>query len=210
MRPFAAVTLIAFALSGCGKVPVATQWKLRSFRIETADLSSLRVAARGPDWVVPTPNAASIILTHWREGDENAKKVVTVRLRLARRGEDEALLQMAGPQALGVYEIDPRDLPVAVAAQEDAKRMKKEDPTPRHGEITIDRAACRNGGIPAGPIPIDLYVHVDDETGWLPFFQGYDLRPEPPEDTEFLQKFVEHVPPCGKSSNRVGQAAASR
>jgi hypothetical protein len=104
---------------------------------------------------------------------------------------------------LAVFEIDPRDLAGAAAAQEEAKRMKKESPAPLRAEVTIDHAACRSGAVPSGPIPIDLYVHTDKDVGWLPFFQGYDLRPDPAHDAEFMEKFAEHVPPCGKLSNRL-------
>jgi hypothetical protein len=202
--------MIATALAGCAKIPLSTQWKLRSFRIETANLSSLRVAARGPTWLTPTPNAGSIVLTYWREGEEGAKKAASLRLRRASYAEDESLARIAESGPLSFYEIDPRDRAAAAAVQEVAKRMKNESGSPLRGEVTIDRAACRNGAIPSGPIPVDLFVHTDDDIGWLPFFRGYDLRPDPAHEAEFMEKFAEHVPPCGKLSNRLGQTGAQK
>jgi hypothetical protein len=207
----AALILAVIVLSGCSKVPIVTLWKLRSFRIETADLSPLRVAVRAPGWIVPTPESGKVAVTYWSESDENSKRIVTVRLKRANRAEDQAALtEVAGSEPITIFEIDRRDLATAADAQDAVRRRKQEVTAPFRAEVTIDRAGCRSADVPSGSIPFDLYVHTDDATGWLPFLLRYNLRPDAVHEKEFLEKFAEHVPRCGKLANRAAPTRASR
>jgi hypothetical protein len=52
--------------------------------------------------------------------------------------------------------------------------------------------ACRRTEIPPGPIAIDVFIHADDETGWLPLYADYDAR-EAEQDQAVLD---EALPPC--------------
>jgi hypothetical protein len=204
MRLAAGTVAVAFVLSGCAKIPIVTQWKLRSYRIETADLRSLRVAVRAPSWIVPTPDNGKVVMSYWGDGDEKSRRTVTVRLKRANYAEDkEALTELAGSRPIAVYEIDPRDLSAATSAQEEARLGKQKNSGQTRAEVTVDRAGCRTGEIPSGPIALDLYVHTDDATGWLLLFNDYDLRPDAAHEAEFLNKFAQHVPLCGKLANRL-------
>jgi hypothetical protein len=202
---------LALVLSGCAKIPIATQWKLRSFKIEAADLGPLRVAIRAPGWIVPTPDSGKLILSYWREGEEAPNRTVTLRLKRANYAQDkEALAELAGAGPIAVFEIDRRDVAVAAQAQDDERRRKRDDASHGRAELTADRAACRSGEVPAGPILLDVYVHTDDATGWLAFLQAYDLRPDAAHEQEFLEKFAQNVPPCGKLADRVDTPKAVR
>jgi hypothetical protein len=52
--------------------------------------------------------------------------------------------------------------------------------------------ACRRTEIPPGPIAIDVFIHADDETGWLPLYADYDAR-DGEQDQAVLN---EALPPC--------------
>ncbi|MBI1868610.1 MAG: hypothetical protein HYS06_10020 [Methylocystis sp.] len=203
LRHALAAVLAVLALSGCA-VPIDTQWKLKSYKLESANLASLRVAVRAPAWLVPTPDTGKAIVTFWNEGEENAKRVVTIRLQRANHAEDAApLAQLAGPEPIAVFEVDRRDLGAARAAQEDARRRREETPGKTHGMVTLEGVGCRKGDIPPGPIPLDVVVHTDDSIGWLPLVEAYDVRPDAAHEKEFAEQFAEHVPLCGKAANRV-------
>jgi hypothetical protein len=211
IRSAAGFAALLFALSGCAKIPIATQWKLRSFKLETADLRPLRVAVRAPNWIIPTPDSGKILLTYWREGDEGSRRTTTFKLKRANYpGDREALMELAGAEPMAVFEIDRRDLALAAEAQADARRRKQESPSQNHAEMTIDRAGCRANEAPPGPMPFDLYVHTDDAIGWLPVLHDYDLRPDAGHEKEFLEKFAQHVPLCGKLADRLDPPAVSR
>ncbi len=199
----AACAALIVTLSGCAKVPVATQWKLRSYKMDTADLSPLRVAVRAPSWLTPTPDGAKILLAYWSDGDEGSRRTPTLRLKRANYpGDREALAELAGADPLTVFELDRRDLSAAAETQDDVRRRKEAGVKGRFEITAIDRAACRVEEVPPGPIPIDLYVHTDDAIGWLPVLHDYDLRPDSAHEKEFLEKFADHVPLCGKLANR--------
>jgi hypothetical protein len=199
--------LLALALAGCNGVPLATQWKLRHFDLGAADVSKIRVALRAPDWTTPTPDKTVIEATRPQDGGE--RKLV-IHLRRAQHAEDAAEIARLGrdPAPLAIYEAAPRDLAAVRAFQEEAAKAKRDGGAGKgeraagKGEVkTGAGVACRNGAVPEGPIPINVYLHADDETGWLPLLEGYDLRPgvKTEDDRRALD---ESVPPCGKHAAR--------
>jgi hypothetical protein len=79
--------------------------------------------------------------------------------------------------SLPVYEIAPRER------------------VTRKSDVKIDKGVgCRKAGVPEEPITIDVYLHADDEIGWLPLLEGFDLRPQIRND-EDRRTFDESVPP---------------
>jgi hypothetical protein len=193
MRP--TVLLMLFALSACNGAPLATQWKLRSFDLNTADLSQLRLAVRGPDWATPTPESAAIEARYWFGDDEAAGRSFLLKLhRGAHAGDTEALAQLGGSPALVVYELAPQSLGPAHDLQTEAVRLKAQGQT--HGKLHVDGAiACRRADIPPGPLAIDAFVHADDETGWLPLYAQYDVRGDM-KDPRAEAELARLIPPC--------------
>lgn len=201
------IAFSAALLSGCSwDVPIATQWKLRAFDMGTADLTKLRFALRTPEWAAPTPDKTVLVTTFASEGEKDGERNVEIHLHraaYAKDAEDIAnLSQKTGP--LDVYEIAPRDLATAQALQAEARKLKAEG---RHGHngVKVDRGlACRKANVPDGAIPIDVFIHPDDEIGWLPLLENYDVRAllKTPED---LRKFEEGAPLCDKHAQRASR-----
>lgn len=192
----------ALFLSACNGVPLSTQWKLRSFDLSTADVAPLRVALRAPDWLEPTPTSARVVVAYWREGEEAAKRVLTIRLVSGAKAEDGPIL--AGLEStlsggLVVFEADRRDLAAIRAAQEEGMRWR-ESGAKAHGSLELDGGLfCRRAEIPAGAVIFDVYVHTDDALGWLPLLIGHDAhRPGADE-----KKLADFMPPCAAAPANV-------
>jgi len=192
--------LLLLSLAACNGAPISTQWKLRDFNVGTADLAQLRVAMRGPDWVTPTPESAAIEVRYWRDGDDEAR-AHTLALRLQRAahpGDREALAALGGAPSLTIVELAPRSLGAARSAQQEAAQLRAEGARTR-GKIDFSGSfACRRTEIPPGPIAIDVFIHADDETGWLPLYADYDAR-EGEQDQAVLD---EALPPCPEKGKK--------
>jgi hypothetical protein len=188
------------SLAACNGAPISTQWKLRDFNVGTADLAQLRVAMRGPDWVTPTPENAAIEVRYWRDGGDEAR-VQTLALRLQRAahpGDREALTALGGTPSLTIVELTPRSLNAARSAQQAAARLRAEGARTRGRMIASGSFGCRRMGIPPGPIAIDVFIHADDETGWLPLYADYDAR-DGEQDQAVLD---EALPPCPEKGKK--------
>ncbi|HYA80194.1 MAG TPA: hypothetical protein VED87_04600 [Methylocystis sp.] len=200
MRRFLALVLI-LTLGSCNGAPLSTQWKLRSFNVNTADLSQLRIALRAPDWATPTPERTVIEARYWLGDDEASASGVALKLRRGVRPEDaEELSRLGGAPSLIVYEIAPQSLGPAHALQLEALRLKTLGVT--HGRIHISGAvACRRGAIPPGPISVDAFVHADDETGWLPLYEQHNVRSDV-KDAEEEARLTQLIPACREKGGR--------
>ncbi len=187
------------SLAACNGAPISTQWKLREFNVGTADLAQLRVAMRGPDWVTPTPENAAIEVRYWRDGGDEARaQTLALRLqRAAHPGDREALTALGGAPSLTIVELAPRSLNAAWSAQQEAARLRAEGGRTRGRMIMSGSFACRRTEIPAGPIAIDVFIHADDETGWLPLYADYDAR-EGEQDQAVLDAALPPCPEKGK------------
>lgn len=199
--------LSALTLSACTGVPISTQWKLRNFDLGTADLSAFRLALRAPDWAAPTPDKTLLRATLAPKGGTGEGRNVALHAQRALHAEDAGdiarLSQKGGSVAF--YEVSARDLATARALQAEAQRLKGEGGG-SDGKVSVEGGVvCRRGEIPEGPILIDLFIHPDDSIGWLPVFEGYDVRAllKTPED---VRKFEEGAPPCEKHTKRVDAA----
>ncbi|TDX67194.1 hypothetical protein EDE12_101736 [Methylosinus sp. sav-2] len=185
----------ALFLSACNGVPLSTQWKLRSFDLSTADVAPLRVALRAPDWLEPTPTSARVVVTYWREDEETAKRVLTIRLVAAAHAEDRPILaglDSATNGGLMVFEADRRDLAAIRAAQEEGKRWR-ESGAKAHGSLDLEGGLfCRRAELPSGPLLLDVYAHADDALGWLPLLLGHDAHAPGADE----KKLAEFMPPC--------------
>ncbi|MBY6240301.1 hypothetical protein [Methylosinus sp. Sm6] len=186
---------LALSLSACNGVPLSTQWKLRAFNLSTADVAPLRVALRAPEWLEPTPAGARVVVTYWRDGEEDAKHVLTIRLVSAAHEEDLpalAELDAATSGRLAIFEADRRDLAAARAAQEEGKRWR-ESGAKGHGALDLSGGLfCRRAEIPNGPARFDIYVHADDALGWLPLLLGHDAHAPGADE----KKLADFMPPC--------------
>ena len=188
------------SLAGCNGAPISTQWKLRDFNASTADLAQLRVAIRGPDWVTPTPENAAIEVRYWRDGGDEARaQTLALRLqRAAHPGDRETLTALGGAPSLTIVELTPRSLGAARSAQQEAARFKTEGARTRGRMIMSGSFACRRTEVPVGPIAIDVFIHADDETGWLPLYADYDAR-DGEQDQAVLD---EALPPCPEKGKK--------
>ena len=171
------VLALAWTLAGCNGVPLMSQWKLRHFNLGTADVSRLRVALRALDWATPTPDKTVMEATRVQDDGEHKS---TIHLRRALHADDANEIARVAHDAasLAVYEIAPRDLAAVRVFQEETANARREGGV-RRSDLRIGKSvACRNGVIPDGPIPIDVYLHPDDEIGWLTLMEGFDVRPQ--------------------------------
>jgi hypothetical protein len=199
-------TVLAMALAGCNGVPLTTLWKLRHFDLGTADVSKLRVALHAPDWATPTPDKTVIEATRTRD---DGQRKLTIHLHRALHANDATEIARVAHDTtpLAVYEVALHDLAAVRAFQEETVKATREGAAGK-GDVKIGGGvACRKGAVPAGPIPIDVYLRADDETGWLPLLEGFDLGPQIRND-EDMRAFEESVPPCGKHAARVEPQAA--
>ncbi len=192
--------LLALMLAACNGAPLSTQWKLRDFNLATADLAQVRVAARGPDWLSPTPENATLDLRYWRDGgDEAQARRVALHLRRgAHAGDQEALAALGGAPSLTIIELSPSGLAEARAAQREAARLKAEGAKLRGAMVTAGALACRRVEIPPGPIAIDAFIHANDEIGWLPLYKDFDTR-QGEQDQAALDRAL---PPCPEKSKK--------
>jgi hypothetical protein len=201
--------LIAFGLSGCNGVPLSTMWKLRGFKFVDADVSKMRAAARLPDWLAPTPE--KIRMEAHRPGLEGEVEAPRLRLHLqrVRNPADAASLAKLSPgaEAAVVVELTPRDLPAMRALQEESKKLQAEGTNMKEkGGFEIkDNIACRKTDVPAsGPILVDMWFHPDDEIGWVPIYERYDMRPEIEQARKERPESIDAmIPPCDKHVQRV-------
>ncbi len=191
MRRFS-ILLFCLLLSACNGASLVTQWKLRDFKLASTDLSQLRLALRGPDWATTTPENAWVEVSYWRDGEEaQAKSSVLHLQRRAQAADKDLLPQLGGAASFTIIELSPQGLAAARAAQQESAQWRASGAKTR-GKLHLSGfLACRRGEIPPGPIPIDLHVHADDEIGWLPLYEGLDLRREA-KDSEI----AEMLPPC--------------
>jgi len=191
-------TVLALLLTGCNGVPLMTQWKLRHFDLGTADIARMRVALRAPDWATPTPDKAVIEATR---SDDAGERKLSIHLRRAQHANDAIeLARLArGAPPLWVYEVAPPDHAAAADFQAEAVKAKQEGRADKGALRIGSGVACRNGAVPDGPIAIDVYFHPDDEVGWLPLLEGFDLRPGL-ASAEARQHFDDSVPPCPRSA----------
>ena len=100
--------------------------------------------------------------------------------------------------SLTVVELAPRSLEAARAAQQETARAKAEGARTR-GKLNFSGSfACRRTEIPPGPIAIDVFIHANDETGWLPLYADYDAR-DGEQEPAVLD---EALPPCPEKGKK--------
>jgi len=198
--------LLALLLAGCNGVPLLTHWKLRHFDLATADVSKLRVALRAPHWATPTPDKAVIEVTRLQDDGEHKS---IIHLRGAQHSSDASELARLAPAATppAVYEVAPQDLAAVAELQADAVQAKQAGRANKSSLRIGSGVACRNGAIPDGPVTIAVYLHPDDELGWLPLLQEFDLRPGI-KNAEDWRAFDDSVPPCARPAARARPQAA--
>lgn len=199
MRRFS-ILMFCFALSACNGASLTTQWKLRDFTLATADLTQFRLAARAPGWATATPQNAAIETKYWREGEAEAQARSSILhlQRGAHPGDEEQLAQFGGGSGRVAIELSAQGLAAARAAQQEAAQWRAAG-VRTHGKLHLSGAlACRREEIPPGPIPIDVFIHADDQIGWLPLYEAFDLRSSATE-ADIARIF----PPCvGKGAAR--------
>jgi hypothetical protein len=180
-------------LSGCHGASLATQWKLRDFSIASADLTQLRIAARGPEWMTITPEKAAIETTIRAGANEREIGAAVLHLQTAAHPSDKLELARFGGGAPTAIELDAQSLAAARELQHEARRLKAEGVRVR-GNLHLDGSfACRRDrALPPGAIPTEIYVHVNDELGWLPLYADFDAR----LDETNPEKLEQSIPRC--------------
>lgn len=197
MIAYRAALLAALALlAGCGKVPVTTQWKLRSFDPLTFDPAAPRVAIIASSTVRALPGGAKILFRHWQKEAEDSKTSETFVLQ--ETGEAlPAALRGAAPEGMRttVFRLADKDIPRVRALQAAFAERKRTAPGTAGAEAKADIDACRTADLPAGPLEGTVFIKMDETNGYLPLFERLDFRALAESEGNRLETMVKPCPP---------------
>ncbi len=182
----------ALFLCGCNGVSLATLWKMRKINPLTTDPAQLRIALRAPEWMTPLLDHAQLRIRADIWGGEPI--VGSFRLSRTNDPRDVTALRDAGLNSENM-------LFFAVASSatrsmrdilEQISAVKK---TGHVGRMSVglwnrDLAGCTSFQLPEGPVIVDVYVRLNDATGWVPFYEGHDFRAEIDSDRQSMNASV--------------------
>lgn len=173
------VTVYLF-LAGCNGVPLTTIWKMRKLDPLTADPAQVRIALRGPQWMAPMFDDMRIRIRSdvWHHDPLS----YTFHLKKVDAAREGAALGRAGlaSEDLTILQVDPVETASMREALESILAYKKAG---YQGATSValwnrDLAGCTDFRLPEGPIIMDVYVHLDDSSGWMPLFENRDFSDE--------------------------------
>lgn len=190
---------LALGLAGCGAVPWSTQLKLRSFDPLTFDPSVPRAAVMITDRLRVPPGQARLHLTFWRKDAPAAKTTETFTLQEVNEpGPDTLAAARNDDERIAVFRLVPADVARARALQAQFAARNAAEPNAHATEFKTDIGACHTMPLPAGPVRGSLYLKLDTANGYLPFFQGLDIRDMARSAGKSLDEEVRPCPPPGK------------
>lgn len=181
----------AFALTGCGHVPVATILTLAQADVVAIDPADVRVAVRYPDILRPRPGGARLTLQTWTEGANEATKTDFV---LIEEKQGAALTRLNGEHrrgdVLAMFRLSSEDAQRARQMQADHRRaVAKDGRRPARLDAAVD--ACRLGALPEGPIRASTFLMLEPAQGFMPVVVDLDLR------RQFGDRALDaNLPPC--------------
>lgn len=174
------VLFLSLLLASRNGVSVATIWKMRKFDPLTADPARVRIALRGPAWMAPMFDDMKILIRSdiWHH-DPLSYAFQLKKVDGAREGAE---LRSAGlaPEGLTILQVDPVENASMRKALESILAYKKAG---YQGATSValwnrDLSGCTDFRPPEGPIIMDVYVHLDDSSGWMPLFENRDFSDE--------------------------------
>ena len=190
---------VALGLAGCGAVPWSTQLKLRSFDPLTFDPAVPRAAVMISDRLRVPPGQARIHLTTWHKNTPAQKTTETFTLQeVSEPAPDTLVAARNDDERIAVFRLIPADVPRARALQAQFAARNAAEPNAHSAEFKTDIAACHTMPLPAGPVRGTLYLKLDTATGYLPFFQGLDIRDMAKSAGKSLDDEVRPCPPPSK------------
>jgi hypothetical protein len=174
------VVIVCLFLAGCNGVPLTTIWKMRKLDPLTADPAQVRIALRGPEWMAPMFDDMKILIRSnvWHH-DPLSYAFQLKKIDAAREGAE---LRSAGlaPEGLTILQVNPVENASMREALESILAYKKAG---YQGATSValwnrDLSGCTGFLPPEGPIIMDVYVHLDDSSGWMPLFENRDFSDE--------------------------------
>lgn len=172
--------VVCLLLAGCNGVSLTTIWKMRKIDPLAIDLAQVRIALRGPDWMAPMFGDMKLLIKTdiWNHDALS----YTFRLKKIDAFRDEAALRRDGlaSEGLSILEIDPTETGAMREAAENIHAYKKAG---YQGATSValwnrDLSGCTNFRPPEGPVIMDVYLHLDDASGWMPLFEKRDFSGE--------------------------------
>ena len=170
----------SFLVAGCNDVSLATIWKMRRIDPLTADPAQVRIALRGPDWMAPMFGDMKLLIKTdiWNHDALS----YAFRLKQIDASRDEAALRRDGlaSEGLSILEIDPTETGAMREAAENIHAYKKAGYQVATSVALWNRdlSGCTNFRPPEGPVIMDVYLHLDDASGWMPLFEKRDFSGE--------------------------------
>lgn len=165
-------------LFACNGVPLTTLWKMRKIDPLSVDPAQVRIAIRGPAWL--TPKFADMKLLVRMDIWNRNPLFYVFRLNQIDASSESTALSRAGLSldGLSFLEIDPSEIVALREAQANINEFKKAG---YQGGTSVglwnrDLSGCSDFKPPEGPILMDVYVHLSDESGWMTFFEKQDFR----------------------------------
>jgi hypothetical protein len=186
------VALLAALAAGCTNltvlqhVPFMTMSRLASFDLTKIDPTSLRVAARLPEALVPRSEGVKVTMRAGREDERTRYDFVLVEAVEAEEVGSLLGYRKAGYK-LWIYRFAPAD--VARLTQLGARLMAVGNSQSR-ASIEANVEACRLGELPSGALLSTTLLRTD-ATGYFVLFDDLDLRAVIPE-----AELAARVPPC--------------
>jgi hypothetical protein len=178
-RPLFASVVLLF-IAGCNGFSLTTALKMRKFDPLTADPMEVRIALRGPEWMVPSFDDMKILIKAdvWHHDPLS----YAFRLKKVMASREGAALRSAGvaPEGLTILEVDPLETASMREALASILAYKKAG---YQVAISValwnrDLSGCTDFRPPEGPVIMDVYVHLDDSSGWMPLFEKRDFSHE--------------------------------
>lgn len=177
---FVIALFASLLLVGCNGVSLTTIWKIRKSDPLMADPAQVRIALRGPEWMTPMFDDLKIFIKadFWKHSPLS----YVFRLRKIDASREGAALSSAGlaPEGLTILQVDPVETASMREALENILAYKKAG-YPGGTSVALwnrDLSGCTNFRPPEGPVIMDVYVRLDDASGWMPLFEKRDFSGE--------------------------------
>lgn len=170
----------ALFLRGCNGVSLSTLWKMRKLDLARIDPAQVRIVLRSPDWMTPMLEDIHLFIKADIWGKESNAYIF--RMKKVLRSDDTSAIMSAGldPTNLSILEIDASERRSLGEALENIGAFKKAGYQLgiSVGLWNRDLSGCTNFRPPEGPVIMDVYLHLDDASGWVPLFEKRDFSGE--------------------------------
>lgn len=184
---FACLALAAFALGGCGHVPVTSMYKLSKVDTRTTDIEKLQVAVQIPKAVNVREKGVTMVMS--LKKTDNLPK-------LYERFELEGVVGKIDNAVLMKFQKDDRKILIYQIARADIKRLNRfrkiqagENPDKkREGQISIRTALCRKTDLKRDDIKLSTFLKTSETKKFIPLVLNVKLAKAYPK-AEFHTQF---------------------